>query len=68
MLITGGCTYIIKDCSKFVLAYKRLIPSELLLKMHAVQIATYFTFLGMYTRWMLFPASLGLTVQLVDFG
>lgn len=35
---------------------------------YGMKIATYFTFLGMYTRWMLFPASLGLTVQLVDFG
>ncbi|CAM8899135.1 unnamed protein product [Rhodiola kirilowii] len=31
-------------------------------------IATYFAFLGMYTRWMLFPAVLGIIVQLVDFG
>ncbi|KAG5619080.1 hypothetical protein H5410_018904 [Solanum commersonii] len=28
-------------------------------------IASYFAFLGMYTRWMLFPAAFGLTVQLV---
>ncbi|KAH6790136.1 anoctamin-like protein [Perilla frutescens var. frutescens] len=35
---------------------------------YGMKIATYFTFLGMYTRWMLFPASLGLAVQLVDFG
>uniref|UniRef100_A0A7N0VI89 Anoctamin transmembrane domain-containing protein n=1 Tax=Kalanchoe fedtschenkoi TaxID=63787 RepID=A0A7N0VI89_KALFE len=32
------------------------------------KIATYFAFLGMYTRWMLFPAVLGVVVQLVDFG
>ncbi|KAF9617001.1 hypothetical protein IFM89_033071 [Coptis chinensis] len=31
-------------------------------------IATYFAFLGMYTRWMLFPAALALTLQLIDFG
>ncbi|KAL8458455.1 hypothetical protein ACS0TY_036098 [Phlomoides rotata] len=35
---------------------------------YGIKIATYFAFLGMYTRWMLFPASLGLAVQLVDFG
>lgn len=32
------------------------------------QIAVYFAFLGMYTRWMLFPAGLGLISQLIDFG
>ncbi|KAF5186893.1 Anoctamin-like protein [Thalictrum thalictroides] len=32
------------------------------------KIATYFAFLGMYTRWMFFPAAFGLTLQLVDFG
>ncbi|KAK6911964.1 Anoctamin [Dillenia turbinata] len=31
-------------------------------------IAIYFAFLGMYTRWMLFPAMFGITLQLVDFG
>ncbi|KAG6425872.1 hypothetical protein SASPL_110078 [Salvia splendens] len=35
---------------------------------YGMKIATYFTFLGMYTRWLLFPASLGLAVQLFDFG
>ncbi|KAG6395749.1 hypothetical protein SASPL_141873 [Salvia splendens] len=35
---------------------------------YGMKIATYFTFLGMYTRWLLFPASLGLVVQLMDFG
>ncbi|KAJ0986566.1 hypothetical protein J5N97_004922 [Dioscorea zingiberensis] len=27
-----------------------------------------FAFLGMYTRWLVFPAALGLTVHLLDFG
>ncbi|RDY01878.1 Anoctamin-like protein, partial [Mucuna pruriens] len=33
-----------------------------------VTIAIYFAFLGMYTRWLLFPAMFGLTLQLIDFG
>ncbi|KAM0938245.1 putative anoctamin [Dioscorea sansibarensis] len=32
------------------------------------KIATYFAFLGMYTKWLVFPAVLGLAVQLLDFG
>ncbi|KAK3009325.1 hypothetical protein RJ639_014466 [Escallonia herrerae] len=32
------------------------------------KIAIYFAFLGMYTKWMLFPAAFGLILQLVDFG
>ncbi|XP_010244337.1 PREDICTED: anoctamin-like protein At1g73020 [Nelumbo nucifera] len=32
------------------------------------KIATYFSFLGMYTQWMFFPAACGLTLQLIDFG
>ncbi|XP_022715088.1 anoctamin-like protein At1g73020 [Durio zibethinus] len=32
------------------------------------KIAVYFAFLGMYTRWMLFPAAFGLILQLIDFG
>ncbi|KAK6914789.1 Anoctamin [Dillenia turbinata] len=31
------------------------------------KIAIYFAFLGMYTRWMLFPAAFVITLQLVDF-
>ncbi|XP_039116444.1 anoctamin-like protein Os01g0706700 [Dioscorea cayenensis subsp. rotundata] len=33
-----------------------------------IKIATYFAFLGMYTKWLVFPAVLGLAVQLLDFG
>ncbi|KAM7254536.1 hypothetical protein ACFE04_003916 [Oxalis oulophora] len=33
-----------------------------------MKIAVYFAFLGMYTRWLLFPAGFGLMLQLVDFG
>uniref|UniRef100_A0ACD5VIR8 Uncharacterized protein n=1 Tax=Avena sativa TaxID=4498 RepID=A0ACD5VIR8_AVESA len=32
------------------------------------KIATYFSFLGMYTRWLFFPAVSGLATQLIDFG
>lgn len=32
------------------------------------KIATYFDFLGMYTRWLFFPAVSGLATQLIDFG
>ncbi|KAJ1689369.1 hypothetical protein LUZ63_013524 [Rhynchospora breviuscula] len=32
------------------------------------KIATYFSFLGMYTRWLFFPAAFGLATQLFDFG
>ncbi|KAJ8774096.1 hypothetical protein K2173_009527 [Erythroxylum novogranatense] len=32
-----------------------------------LKIAVYFSFLRMYTRWLIFPAVLGLMVQLVDF-
>ncbi|XP_077254236.1 anoctamin-like protein isoform X2 [Tasmannia lanceolata] len=32
------------------------------------KVATYFAFLGMYTRWLFFPAAWGLTLQLLDFG
>ncbi|PPD71606.1 hypothetical protein GOBAR_DD31497 [Gossypium barbadense] len=32
------------------------------------KIAVYFAFLGMYTRWMIFPATFGLILQLIDFG
>ncbi|KAL2937678.1 hypothetical protein RDABS01_021127 [Bienertia sinuspersici] len=32
------------------------------------KIAIYFAFLGMYSRWLLFPAALGIVLHLVDFG
>lgn len=32
------------------------------------KIATYFAFLGMYTRWLLFPAALGVITHLINFG
>ncbi|KAI8544559.1 hypothetical protein RHMOL_Rhmol08G0306700 [Rhododendron molle] len=32
------------------------------------KIATYFAFLGMFTRWILFPAVFGVTLQFVDLG
>ncbi|XP_078431998.1 anoctamin-like protein [Wolffia australiana] len=32
------------------------------------KIATYFAFLGMYTRWLFFPAALGLAMQMIDLG
>ncbi|XWS18908.1 hypothetical protein CRYUN_Cryun32bG0085200 [Craigia yunnanensis] len=32
------------------------------------KVAVYFAFLGMYTRWMIFPAAFGLILQLIDFG
>ncbi|KAL7100063.1 hypothetical protein ACP275_09G125200 [Erythranthe tilingii] len=43
-------------------------PIDDICSYYGVKIATYFAFLGMFTKWMLFPAALGLTVQLVDFG
>ncbi|KAK4349877.1 hypothetical protein RND71_029190 [Anisodus tanguticus] len=43
-------------------------PIDDICNYYGTKIASYFTFLGMYTRWMLFPAAFGLTVQLVDFG
>ncbi|CAA7402873.1 unnamed protein product [Spirodela intermedia] len=32
------------------------------------KIATYFAFLGMYTRWLFFPAAFGLVLQMIDLG
>ncbi|KAK4361843.1 hypothetical protein RND71_017084 [Anisodus tanguticus] len=43
-------------------------PIDDICNYYETKIASYFVFLGMYTRWMLFPAAFGLTVQLVDFG
>ncbi|XP_058068240.1 anoctamin-like protein Os01g0706700 isoform X2 [Magnolia sinica] len=33
-----------------------------------MKIATYFSFLGMYTRWLFLPAGFGLILQLINFG
>ncbi|XP_011072472.1 anoctamin-like protein At1g73020 [Sesamum indicum] len=43
-------------------------PIDDICSYYGIKIATYFAFLGMYTKWMFFPAALGLTVQFVDFG
>ncbi|XP_059640656.1 anoctamin-like protein At1g73020 [Cornus florida] len=43
-------------------------PIDEIYSYFGTKIATYFAFLGMYTRWMLFPAAFGLALQLVDFG
>ncbi|KAL0415140.1 UNVERIFIED_CONTAM: Anoctamin-like protein [Sesamum latifolium] len=43
-------------------------PIDDICSYYGIKIATYFTFLGMYTKWMFFPAALGVTVQFVDFG
>uniref|UniRef100_A0A5B6YIK2 Anoctamin transmembrane domain-containing protein n=1 Tax=Davidia involucrata TaxID=16924 RepID=A0A5B6YIK2_DAVIN len=43
-------------------------PIDEIYSYFGTKIATYFTFLGMYTRWMFFPAAFGLTLQLIDFG
>ncbi|KAK4427299.1 Anoctamin-like protein [Sesamum alatum] len=43
-------------------------PIDDICSYYGIKIATYFAFLGMYTKWMLFPAALGVTVQFVDFG
>ncbi|KAL5697765.1 hypothetical protein ACHQM5_028882 [Ranunculus cassubicifolius] len=43
-------------------------PIDEIYSYFGTKIAIYFAFLGMYTRWMLFPAAFGLTLQLVDFG
>ncbi|CAN6441501.1 unnamed protein product [Victoria cruziana] len=32
------------------------------------KIAVYFAFLGMYTKWLFFPAAFGIFIQLFDFG
>ncbi|GFZ04235.1 hypothetical protein Acr_16g0008590 [Actinidia rufa] len=43
-------------------------PIDEIYSYFGTKIATYFAFLGMYTRWILFPAVFGLMLQLVDFG
>ncbi|KAG2379897.1 Anoctamin-like protein [Vigna angularis] len=43
-------------------------PIDEIYTYYGAKIAIYFAFLGMYTRWLLFPAAFGLTLQLIDFG
>ncbi|KAH1240222.1 Anoctamin-like protein [Glycine max] len=43
-------------------------PIDEIYSYYGAKIAIYFAFLGMFTRWMLFPAAFGLTLQLIDFG
>ncbi|KAL0562287.1 hypothetical protein IC582_002739 [Cucumis melo] len=43
-------------------------PIDEIYSYFGAKIALYFAFLGMYTRWMLFPAALGLILHLVEFG
>ncbi|MQM18161.1 hypothetical protein Taro_051148, partial [Colocasia esculenta] len=43
-------------------------PIDEIYSYFGTKIATYFAFLGMYTRWLFFPAAFGLALQLIDFG
>ncbi|XP_028068673.1 anoctamin-like protein At1g73020 isoform X2 [Camellia sinensis] len=43
-------------------------PLDEIYSYFGTKIAIYFAFLGMYTRWIFFPAIFGVTLQLVDFG
>ncbi|GFY97137.1 hypothetical protein Acr_11g0014430 [Actinidia rufa] len=43
-------------------------PKDEIYSYFGTKIATYFAFLGMYTRWILFPAVFGFMLQLVDLG
>nr|XP_043617788.1 anoctamin-like protein At1g73020 isoform X1 [Erigeron canadensis]XP_043617789.1 anoctamin-like protein At1g73020 isoform X1 [Erigeron canadensis] len=43
-------------------------PIDEIYDYYGAKIATYFAFLGMYTKWLCFPAAFGLLLQLVDFG
>ncbi|XP_071901389.1 anoctamin-like protein At1g73020 isoform X1 [Coffea arabica] len=43
-------------------------PIDEICSYYGMKIATYFAFLGMYTRWLLFPAAFGLILHLIDFG
>ncbi|XP_043704829.1 anoctamin-like protein Os01g0706700 isoform X2 [Telopea speciosissima] len=43
-------------------------PIDEIYSYFGTKIATYFAFLGMYTRWMFFPVAFGVTLQLFDFG
>lgn len=43
-------------------------PIDEIYSYFGTKIATYFAFLGMYTRWLFFPAGFGLALQMIDFG
>ncbi|KAF3519000.1 hypothetical protein DY000_02063777 [Brassica cretica] len=43
-------------------------PIDQIYSYFGAKIGVYFSFLGMYTRWLLFPAVLGIIVQMIDFG
>ncbi|XP_010540070.1 PREDICTED: anoctamin-like protein At1g73020 [Tarenaya hassleriana] len=43
-------------------------PIDQIYSYFGAKIGVYFSFLGMYTRWMIFPAVVGFIVQMVDFG
>ncbi|CAH8331501.1 unnamed protein product [Eruca vesicaria subsp. sativa] len=43
-------------------------PIDQIYSYFGAKIGVYFSFLGMYTQWLLFPALLGFIVQMVDFG
>ncbi|KAI3850756.1 hypothetical protein MKW98_030816 [Papaver atlanticum] len=43
-------------------------PIDEIYSYFGTKVATYFAFLGMYTRWIIFPAGFGLILQLIDFG
>ncbi|KAL5227124.1 hypothetical protein ABZP36_015389 [Zizania latifolia] len=45
-----------------------LQPIDEIYSYFGTKIAIYFSFLGMYTRWLFFPAVFGLATQLIDFG
>ncbi|XP_009105583.1 anoctamin-like protein At1g73020 [Brassica rapa] len=43
-------------------------PIDKIYSYFGAKIGVYFSFLGMYTQWLLFPALLGFIVQMVNFG
>ncbi|KAJ6815851.1 anoctamin-like protein isoform X1 [Iris pallida] len=43
-------------------------PIDEIYSYFGTKIATYFVFLGMYTRWLLFPAAFGIALHMIDFG
>ncbi|KAF8089371.1 hypothetical protein N665_0508s0018 [Sinapis alba] len=43
-------------------------PIDQIYSYFGAKIGVYFSFLGMYTQWLLLPALLGFIVQMVDFG